>query len=267
MDSAGTADKPAPAKRSKAATLGSGQQDGWTLDPQFSDDFQEPSLNLTRWHVAPTSPSDWAGRQPALFYPPNVTVSGGELRITDRRGNVPEMDSYPDRGYVGYTTGYIQTQQFSGYGYYEIRAKPMPSGFCSAFWMTNADEPENITEIDIFEIGARAHGFEYADNMHAIVWSTPEAHKQHWAVGSAWKSSWKLGDDFHTYGFDWSKDQLRWFVDGVLVRAQQNTNWFFPMHIVFDSEPMLGWFGVWRDEDLPSTFEVQYLHVWRSHAP
>ena len=238
----------------------------WTLDPQCSDDLKESSLDLTRWHVAPTAPQDWTGRQPALFYPPNVTVSGGELRLTDRRGQVPEMDKYPDRGYVGYTTGYVQTQALSGYGYYEIRAKPTPSAFCSAFWLSGTGLPKNGTEIDIFEIGARAHGFEYDDNMHAHVWSTPDAPNQHWAVGSAWKAPWKIGDDFHTYGFEWNQQQLRWYVDGVLVRAQQNTNWFFPMHIIFDSEPMLGWFGVWRDEDLPSTFEVQYLHVWRSPA-
>jgi beta-glucanase (GH16 family) len=238
----------------------------WTLDPQFSDDFKEPSLDLTRWHLMPTSPGDWTGRQPALFYPPNVTVTNGELRVTDRRGDVPEMDKYPNRGYVGYTTGYVQTQQLSGYGYYEIRAKAMPSAFTSAFWLANAEDPVNRTEIDIFEIGARAHGFENAYNMHAHVWSTPQAPKQHWAVGSAWQAPWKLGDDFHTYGFEWNKNKLFWYVDGVLVRSQQNTNWFFPMHIIFDSEPMLDWFGVWRDEDLPSTFEVQYLHVWRVPA-
>ncbi len=43
----------------------------------------------------------------------------------------------------------------------------------------------------------------------------------------------------------------------------QNTHWFFPMEIVFDSEAMWNWFGVVDDADLPSTFRVDYLKVWR----
>ena len=64
-----------------------------------------------------------------------------------------------------------------------------------------------------------------------------------------------------------NKDELRWYVDGVLVHKLKNTNWQFPMRIVFDSEPMLQWFGKINDADLPSTFDVQYLRVWRQQTP
>ena len=240
----------------------------WVLDPIFCDDFKGTSLDSARWHLAPTAPEDWTGRQPALFLPANVTVADGALNITARKGDVPEMAKYPGRGYAGYTTAFVNSQAFSGYGYYEIKARPMNSAFSSAFWLTShTGNEENGSEIDIFEIGAKAHGREYDDNMHAHVWNTPQDKNNHWAVGSLWRAPWKLGDDFHVYGFEWNKDELLWYVDGVLVRKQQNTNWFFPLRIIFDSEAMLSWFGAPNDADFPSTFSVKYLRVWRSQAP
>jgi beta-glucanase (GH16 family) len=241
-------------------------QGEWILDQKVSDDFQESTLDLNRWHLAPTAPGDWTGRQPALFMPSNVTLNQGMLEITDRKGDVPEMAKYPGQGYTGYTTGLVETKERSGYGYYEIKARPMSSAFCSAFWMTDTGLEDNGTEIDIFEIGAKAPGHEYDDNMHAHVWATPQEKNRHWAVGSIWKAPWKLRDDFHVYGFEWNQDELRWYVDGVLVHNVKNTNWFFPMRIVFDSEPMWQWFGKVDDADLPSTFDVQYLRVWRQQT-
>jgi beta-glucanase (GH16 family) len=243
-------------------------QGKWVLDQKFSNDFKETSLDLNRWIPAPEVPADpgWRGRQPALFLRSNTTLTNGMLEITDRKGDVPEMAQYPGQGYAGYTTGFIETEERSGYGYYEIKARPMNSAFCSAFWMTDTGLADNGTEIDMFEIGAKAPGHEYDDNMTAHVWGTPQD-KRHWAVGSIWKAPWKLGDDFHVYGFEWNKDELRWYVDGVLVHKLKNTNWLFPMRIVFDSEPMWQWFGKVNDADLPSTFAVQYLRVWRQQTP
>ena len=239
----------------------------WVLDPKFCDDFKETSLDLDRWHLAPTAPEDWKGRLPALFMPSNVVLNHGMLEITDRKGDVPEMAKYPGSGYKGYTTGFVETRERSGYGYYEVKARPMNSGFCSAFWMTDTGLADHGTEIDIFEIGAKAHGREYDDNMTAHLWAIPVDHNHHSDVSRAWKAPWKLGDDFHVYGFEWNKDELRWYVDGVLVHTLKNTNWFFPMRIVFDSEPMWEWFGKADDADLPSTYSVQYLRVWRQSIP
>jgi hypothetical protein len=49
----------------------------------------------------------------------------------------------------------------------------------------------------------------------------------------------------------------------VLVRESKNTHFFFPMEVIFDSEAMWKWFGVVDDADLPSTFEVDYFHMWQ----
>jgi len=38
----------------------------------------------------------------------------------------------------------------------------------------------------------------------------------------------------------------------------------FLMFMLFDSETMIDWLGVPKDEDLPSTFHVQYVRAWKN---
>lgn len=242
-----------------------GNSGRWRLDRQISDEFGA-ALDSARWHLSPTAPGDWAGRQPALYLPSNVSVNDGTLQIAFRKGDVPEMKNYPGQGYGGYTSGSVRTVQRTGYGYYEVCAEPMNSAGSSAFWFTDTGVKDNATEIDVFEIGGKTRYFNRKYNMNAHVWETPQE-KRHWAVGGVWDSPWNLADDFHVYGFDWNKDTLTWYVDGVAVRRAKNANWFLPMYLIFDSEAMWDWFGKVEDTDLPSTFRVKYVRVWRRLPP
>ncbi len=232
----------------------------WALDPQFTDEFNTDSIDMKRWHLNPTSPGDWRGREPALFYPPNVTQKDGMLHLAFCKGDVPEMQKY--KGYKDYTSCLIQSNELTGYGYYECRARPMNSAASSSFWFTETRLADNGTEIDVFEIGGKASGFERKYNMNAHVWKTP-TEKRHWAVGGVWNAPFRFADEFHVYGFDWNEQELVWYVDGIAVRRAKNTNWFFPMRVLFDSEAMWSWFGKVDDADLPSTFSIDYLRVWR----
>ena len=36
-----------------------------------------------------------------------------------------------------------------------------------------------------------------------------------------------------------------------------------PLHVIFDAEIMETWDGLPNPDDLPSTFEVDYVRVWR----
>lgn len=234
----------------------------WILDTQFSDNFDGTTLDTKRWHVNDGSTGDSLGRKPALFMPHNVTVSNGNLNIVFRKETVPEMAAHP--GFEGYTSASVRTLERSSYGYYETRAKPMDSAGSSAFWLAWTGLADNATEIDIFEIGGKTKNatFDRLYNMNAHVWATPKS-TDHFSAGSTWTSPWRLASAFHVYGFDWQPDTLRWYVDGALVREAKNTNWFFPMQILFDSEAMWTWFGEVDDADLPSTFRVDYVKVWR----
>lgn len=232
----------------------------WTLDTEFSDEFNAPSLDLKRWHLNGPFPGDWFGREPAMFLPKNVEQKDGTLQLTFRKEDVPEMKQW--KQYAGYTSALIRSNARTGYGYYETRAKPMPSAASSSFWFTDTGLKDNGTEIDVFEIGAKGKGFERKYNMNSHVWKTPESDR-HWSVGGVWDTPWNLGDNYHVYGFEWNKDELIWYVDGVVVRKHKNTNWFFPMQVMYDTEAMWQWFGKVDDADLPSTFHIDYLRVWR----
>ncbi|WP_256591077.1 MULTISPECIES: family 16 glycosylhydrolase [unclassified Pseudomonas] len=234
----------------------------WRLDTRFTDEFNGTALDPKRWHVNDATGTDSLGRKPALFTPNNANVSNGHLNIIFRKETIP--DKYVRLGYKDYTAAMVRTIERGEYGYYEARARPMNSAGSSAFWLAWTGLTDNATEIDIFEIGGKTKDakFDRLYNMNAHVWARP-GNTEHIAEGASWTSPWRLASDFHVYGFDWQPDTLRWYVDGVLVREAKNSYWHFPMQIVFDSEAMWDWFGVVDDADLPSTFSIDYIRVWR----
>ena len=106
---------------------------------------------------------------------------------------------------------------------------------------------------------------EYGYNMNLHVVKTPREEK-HWDVQHTWIAPWRLADDYHVYGLQWDKDEINWFVDGVLVRSVENTHWHQPLYLTFDSQTMPLWFGMPKDEDLPSTFSIEYVRAWKKTA-
>ena len=142
----------------------------------------------------------------------------------------------------------------------------MNSGGSSSFWFHEEATPGWSTEIDVFEIGGKAKGFEHKYNMTLHVYQGSHSsadRKEHWEVQQEWIAPWRLADDYHVYGMDWGKDEFRFFVDGVVVRTVENTHWHQPLYLTFDSETMPEWLGMPKDEDLPSTFSVEYVRAWK----
>jgi beta-glucanase (GH16 family) len=147
------------------------------------------------------------------------------------------------------------------YGYFEIMARPMSSAGSSSFWFSGGADGWR-TEIDVFEIGGGAPGYERNYHMNLHVFATPQE-KVHWTCPARWIAPWDLAADYHVYGLEWAKEEMRYFVDGVLVRTAPNTHWHQPLYLDFDSETMPKWFGMPRDEDLPSVYDVEYVRVWK----
>lgn len=230
---------------------------GWVKYEPMSDEFDGEALNLKKWALGMYW---WKGRQPALFSDKNVTVSGGKLHLTMRKEKVPQ--EFTKQGYHDYTSAALHTRARSSYGYYEVKAKPMNSAGSSSFWFQQDETPGWGTEIDVFEIGGKAKGYERKYNMNLHVTRTP-TEKKHWSVGGVWMAPWRLADDYHVYGLDWGKEEIRFYVDGVLVRSVENTHWHQPLYLIFDSETMPQWFGMPDDKDLPSTFSVEYVRAWK----
>ena len=230
---------------------------GWVKFEPMSDEFEGKELDRNQWEygIAPNK-----GRPPALFSDKNVTVSNGKLHLAMRKEKLPA--ELAKRGYHDYTSAALHTKTRTAYGYFEVKAKPMNSGGSSSFWFKREGIPGWETEIDVFEIGGKAKGFERRYNMTLHVFQTP-TEKKHWQVGGVWMAPWRLADDYHVYGLDWGNGEIKWFVDGVLVRSVENTHWHKPLWLIFDSETMPDWMGMPKDEDLPSTFSVEYVRAWK----
>lgn len=230
---------------------------GWEKFAPMWDEFDGAALDTNQWTVGM---SWWRGRQPAWFNPTNVFVRDGQLHLVLRKETVPkEMEKL---GYHDYTSAALHTKARSSFGYYEVKARPMNSAGSSSFWFQQDGVPGWGTEIDVFEIGGKAKGYERKYNMNVHVFRTP-LEKRHWSVGGVWEAPWRWADDFHIYGFDWGRDELTWYVDGVRVRSVQNTHCHQPLYLIFDSETMPEWFGLPQDADLPSTFSIEYVRAWR----
>ncbi len=233
---------------------------GWRKYEPMWDEFNGDALDTNKWVLGITG---WQGRQPAWFNPANVTVSGGQLRLTMRKEAVPT--NLVNQGYHDYSSAALHSRVRSSYGYYEVKARPMNSGGSSAFWFTSEDAKVNPgwgTEIDVFELCGLNPQHDRHDYMTVHVWQTPQE-KRHWAVGSSWVAPARFAEAFHVFGFEWNPKELRWYVDGVLVHTVQNTDWHQALLLIFDSETMPEWFGLPHDSDLPSTFCVDYVRAWR----
>ena len=230
----------------------------WIKYESMSDEFEGKELDTKKWTVGMAW---WKGRQPALFSDKNVTVSEGRLHLTMRKEKLP-----PDvekLGYHDYTSAALHTKAQTTYGYFEVKAKPMDSGGSSSFWFQHGNGPGVVTEIDVFEIGGKAKDFERKYNMTLHAFNDTPAH---FSVGDAWIAPWRLADDWHVYGLDWSEKEIMFFVDGVLVRSVENTHWHYPLYLTFDSETMPEWFGMPNEKDLPSTFSVKYVRAWKKEG-
>ena len=253
-------------KRSQERFPLSDQQNraGWVEFEQTWDEFEGAVLNTNKWVLGIEG---WRGRQPAWFNPANVTVHDGQLHLTMRKEAVPE--ELTKHGYHDYASAALHTRVRSSYGYYEVKARPMNSGGSSSFWFSNEDHQANpgwSTEVDVFELCGKNPAKDRSYHMTLHAWQTPQE-KRHWQVGTSWEAPWRFAEEFHVFGFEWGRHEMRWYVDGMVVHTVQNTHWHQPLFLIFDSETMPEWFGMPNDADLPSTFSVEYVRAWKEKEP
>ena len=250
----------------------------WVLDKSFSDEFDKSKLDETKWWDF--NPA-WHGRKPSHFARSNVKVKRGLLRLSAKTLD-PKKVSIQDksRGYDKFSTAIIKSKNRSYYGYYEARAKSMKAAVCNAFWLYDPleesvkyREGEYSEEIDIFEVFGKANKKENQRAYYAAVhrYQTPYVeslvNKKKYKLENRYtrlEVPYDFYEDFHIYGLLWTADELVWFLDGEEVFRRKNDFFKRPLHIIFDAEIMDTWDGLPNAGDLPSTFEIDYVRVWRS---
>lgn len=251
----------------------------WVFSPEFSDEFNESGLDKEKWmDLIPV----WYGRQHtrALFSPNNIKVQDGMLELTCD-AQKPEEVTYDNkiRGFDRFTIAIIKSKERVKYGYFETRCKSMKANVCNAFFLYDPLDPPakylpgNFSEeIDIFEMVGKPEPARYNDKnriysttVHRFVTpylegvvnlNRPPLPKQ----GAKQRVPFDFYEDFHVYGFLWTPDEMKWYVDGIEVFSRDNDFFKTALHVVLDCETL---WGVPEIKDLPATFYVDYVRVWQ----
>ena len=188
---------PAPA----APAPGASSEPDVTGKP-FIDRFDTPGLS-SRWFVSdgwsngPWMANDWRASEVEL------TPQGLALHLREGRpGSRFELAGAE-----------IRTLDFYRYGYFEIRMKvPRDPGVLIGVF-TYADRAGKVrpNEIDIEILGRSTRVAELTIHENGRA-----THKK---IALPFDSA----EDFHTYGFDWQPEYVRWYIDGRLVHEETGT--------------------------------------------
>jgi beta-glucanase (GH16 family) len=227
----------------------------------FDDEFNETSIDQTRWHV--TNRADHSNQGLEYYLPGNVSVSDGQLVLKSERGPY---------GGQPYTSAEISTSwRFSfTYGKVEIRAREPRSGkgIWPALWMIGDDCNDyfcywptgGANEVDIVE---------QVNEPYTLRMNAHYGIKRGVDIGShacIYRNSTDYSADFHIYTFTWQPGGiLTWSVDGV-QRCQRKAPGYFntPMHIVISTAVGGGWPG---NPDASTPFpqyqSIDYVRVYQ----
>ncbi|MCE7761644.1 family 16 glycosylhydrolase [Pseudomonas putida] len=183
--------------------------------PIFSDEFEGPKLDTTKW----------AHRLPGLR---NHCVTGGApVWLQDGFLKIRTFSDTDGNGTMRHNCGMLSTQNLfmAKYGYWEasVRFKRQP-GVQLAFWVQSptmgaviGKPEESGVEIDVFEHLSSKEQVEYD---HAFHWDGYGEFHKTWAVQ---KELDALADgQFHQFGVLWTPDKYEFYVDGQLTQKVES---------------------------------------------
>lgn len=264
----------------------------WVLNTTMSDEFEGAALDENKWLIQGTNgvyQSNFKGRAPSQFSTDNVRLENGMLKLETRWEPDYNFNPTQDKNgevYENITTAAVITKNQFKYGYLEVKSKAADVEVTSSFWATGGN-----TEFDFYEMFGDHKQIDKLWKDRELWWSIHD-----WSSVGGGKSTYsehhdlgfRVADDFHVYGYDWSEDGIKIYIDGVLFRDLHkkvinayddvaNLNggngaaenyvvtkeikiWFdqetFPWHGVPDSVEEVGGDG-------SVDFEIEYLRVWQ----
>ena len=271
----------------------------WVLNTAVSDEFEASVLDESKWLIQGRNgvfQSNFKGRAPSQFSTNNVRLEDGKLKLETRwepnYNFSPTTDSNGDK-YENITTAAVITKSEFVYGYLEVKCKAADAEITSSFWATGGN-----TEFDFFEFFGDHRQSSKLWKDREFWWSIHD-----WTSAGAGRTTYtehhdlgfRVADAFHVYGFDWSANGVKIYIDGVLYRDVSratinsyddvnngggngvNENYVVtkPIRIWFDQETF-PWHGVpdsLEDLELNSPegkktdgkvdFEIEYLRIWQ----
>ena len=191
----------------------------------WGDEFNDVGLDESSWWYRADE------KQQSIQLPSNVELDGGHLVL-----NLTPLAT-PINGFDAAGAGVISQQRFR-YGYYETRGKlgdginddndgETDEGWWHAFWAMAAEGDENghvqttfpsfrRTEIDGFENGSNNLS---RFTQHVLPWNAEGRITAKLPSNDVTTIPSSTINDWHTYGFEWTPDEVRFYVDDVLTKV------------------------------------------------
>lgn len=231
----------------------------------FNDEFTGTVLNTSKWNY--NYPWGTTHNHRANMQPSQVVVSNGYLHlIAEARRSIWDpwgawIDSLGKYVPFDYTSGAINShgKAHFTYGYFEARIKmPWQQSTWPAFWMLQEGWPP---EIDIMEVqGIRTR---YYYNYHyGADWT------QHKSFGGQYNGP-DLSAAFHTYGCEWTPNELIFYFDDVQVARYWNpgavaqaANMYLILNLAVG-----GWAPDPVASEYPALMQVDWVRVYQSPNP
>lgn len=232
----------------------------WTPFPAMTDEFDGDQLDGKKWYDHnPT----WRGRRPVRFHPDCVAVSNGILRVSAMDAEASSKRE-PGRGFT-HISGFVRSRAVTRFGCFEMRAKLMDSTLVSCFWLTHVGD-EEWSEIDVVEVpaGIPRHERTLHPNLHYF--HGPHyrgSTRDHLTDPSSHPLPFRMADDFHVYGVEWTPTHIRWYVDGEQIRETENTHHFQPLEMNMNVEANQYFDALPDDRRLPAVYEIDWVRAWR----
>lgn len=199
----------------------------------------------------------WGNNERQVYTKTNHRLEKGMLVITAKK----DGDKYTSTRIT--TAG---KKEFK-YGYMEARAKlPLGKGIWPAFWMLGS----NIKQVG-WPLAGEIDILEYVGKETDMVYTTLHTKANHGDNASSKKTPFPdIEEGFHTYGVNWTKDAIEFFVDGKSVytfapKDKPVEVWPFDQPFYFIVNVAIGGnFGGPEVDDsiFPQEFIVDYIRVY-----
>ena len=255
----------------------------------WNDEFKGRTIDNAKWRT--NQPRMTAYDGVGNFDEGTVrSVGNGRLLMTAYKN--PDTANYNGKTYL--TTNSITTENRMSfkYGYLEVKAKvPYKAGCWPSLWLRSPNATQtDLTgkdgynmEVDIIE------PFGYTDQngttIHETNKSNDSDHCQA-AVGNyKFKNAENLANEYHIYGFLWTADEMKFFIDGecfaaytkdTLARMGYKGDFDDTVNILFDNQLITSSSPVANEEktntiennegSLPAEYSVEYVRLYQKQG-
>lgn len=255
----------------------------------WNDEFKGRTIDNAKWRT--NQPRMTAYDGVGNFDEGTVrSVGNGRLLMTAYKN--PDTANYNGKTYL--TTNSITTENRMSfkYGYLEVKAKvPYKAGCWPSLWLRSPNATQtDLTgkdgynmEVDIIE------PFGYTDQngttIHETNKSNDSDHCQA-AVGNyKFKNAENLANEYHIYGFLWTADEMKFFIDGecfaaytkdTLARMGYKGDFDDTVNILFDNQLISSSSPVANEEktntiennegSLPAEYSVEYVRLYQKQG-